>query len=280
MINAMQLKAAVKKVAAEKKISSQLALQNYMMERLLVRISFSRFRDHLVFKGGFLISAMVGLGSRATMDMDASIKNYPFSKETVLGMFGEIVKIDCHDGIRFEIREVLDIRESDPYQGFRLSLFALFPPLAVPLKVDLTTGDPITPNDVVFNYPLMFEKKTVSVLAYNLETILAEKLETVLSRGTANTRLRDFYDVYILTKCHSQSLNQNSLRAGLWATTSKRGTETILKDYQKTVEIIRHDSTMLERWKAFSSTASYGRNLSFEDVLICVREILDNLFAK
>ena len=162
MRNPMQLKAMVKNIAKKKRISAQLVLQNYMLERFLERVSVSKYRDNFIIKGGFLISSMVGLDSRATMDMDATIKGYPVSEGTIQKM-------------------------------------------AVPLKLDITTGDKITPCEIEYEYKLMLEDRSIRVLAYNLATILAEKLETVVSRGDQNTRPRDYYDIYILTKLQSEN---------------------------------------------------------------------------
>ena len=198
MKNAMQLKAYVKNLAKEKKISAQIVLQNYMLERLLERISVSEYRDNFILKGGFLLAAMVGLDTRATMDMDATIKGLSVTKEKISQMFIDICKIHIDDDISFEFSGIDDIREVDEYSGFRVSLSGNYTPMAVPLKIDITTGDKITPREMVYTFNLMFEERSINVLAYTLETILAEKLETIISRGDQNTRPRDFYDVYIL----------------------------------------------------------------------------------
>lgn len=200
MKNAMQLKAVVKNIAKEKKISAQLVLQNYMLERFLERVSVSRYKENFIIKGGFLISSMVGLDSRATMDMDATIKNYPVSEDTVRKMVEEILRIDLPDDITFTFKSIGEIREGDEYTGYRVALSANYPPMAVPLKLDITTGDKITPREIEYEYKLMLEDRKIRVLAYNMATILAEKLETAISRGDQNTRPRDYYDIYILSK--------------------------------------------------------------------------------
>ncbi len=181
MKNAMQLKAIIKNLSKEKHISPQLVLQNAMMERLLERISVSNYHDNFILKGGFLIAAIVGLDTRATMDMDATIKDLQVTKDRILDMFEEICNIPLNDDIEFTVLGIEEIRESDEYEGFRVSLTANYAPMAVPLKVDITTGDKITPREMKFTYKLLLEERSISVLAYNLETILAEKLETVIS---------------------------------------------------------------------------------------------------
>ena len=168
MKNAMQLKAYVKNLAKEKKISAQIVLQNYMLERLLERISVSKYHDNFILKGGFLLAAMVGLDTRATMDMDATIKGLPVTKETISGMFVDICKIHIDDDINFEFSGIDDIREDDEYGGYRVSLTGNYPPMAVPLKIDITTGDKITPREMVYSFNLMFEERSINVLAYTV----------------------------------------------------------------------------------------------------------------
>ena len=177
MKNAMQLKAIMKNIAKEKNISAQLIMQNYMLERLLERISLSRYQSHFVLKGGFLIAAMVGLDSRATMDMDATIKGIPVTEETVKQMFLEICKIGINDEIIFSFQKIENIREGDEYTGYRVSIIGSYPPMAVPLKLDITTGDKITPKEITYEFKLLLEDRKIKILAYNLETVMAEKLE-------------------------------------------------------------------------------------------------------
>lgn len=231
MKNAMQLKAIMKKLAKENQISAQLVLQNYMLERFLERVSLSPYRDNYIIKGGFLISSMVGLNSRATMDMDATIKGYPVTQDAVQKMIEQILTVPVDDDITFTFKSIGEIREGDEYTGYRVALTADFPPMAVPLKLDITTGDKITPREIQYDYKLMLEDRHIQVMAYNLATILAEKLETVISRSDQNTRPRDYYDVYILTKLQAENIDFPALGAALMATASKRGSDSILQDY-------------------------------------------------
>jgi len=189
--NPMQLKAFIKNKAVEKNISAQLVMQNYMMERLLERISLSKYQHNFILKGGFLISAIVGLDSRTTMDLDTTIKGLTLTHESIRLIFMEICNIPVEDDIVFEIVSIVDIRENDDYPGIRVDLKANYFPISVPLSVDITTGDKITPREVKYKFKLLFEERAIPIMAYNLETLLAEKIETVLSRGIANTRPRD-----------------------------------------------------------------------------------------
>ena len=278
MKNAMQLKAYVKNLAKEKKISAQIVLQNYMLERLLERISVSEYRDHFILKGGFLLAAMVGLDTRATMDMDATIKELPVTKETISQMFIEICKIHIDDDISFEFGGIDDIREDDEYSGFRVSLSGNYPPMAVPLKIDITTGDKITPREMVYTFNLMFEERSINVLAYTLETILAEKLETIISRGDQNTRPRDFYDVYILNTLQKKNIDNQILKEAFAATVKKRGTEHIVTNYKEIIETVLKSSVMKDRWTRYQKEFDYAKGIQFEDTCRHIIEFIQIIF--
>lgn len=265
MKNAMQLKAIIKNIAKEKSISAQLVMQNFMMERILERISLSPYQDHFILKGGFLIAAMVGIDTRATMDMDATIKGIPVSEETVKNMFQEICKIELQDDVTFSFLSISEIREGDEYGGYRVALSANFSPMSVPLKLDITSGDKITPREITYEFKLLLEDRSIRVLAYNLETVLAEKLETIISRSDQNTRPRDFYDVYVLQKLQSHNIDIKLLREAIEATAEKRNTVQIIKNYKSTIEVIRDSSVMKQRWKSYQKDFDYAKDINFED---------------
>lgn len=279
MKNAMQLKAIMKKLAKENQISAQLVLQNYMLERFLERVSLSPYRDNYIIKGGFLISSMVGLNSRATMDMDATIKGYPVTQDTVQKMIEKILTVPVDDDITFTFKSIGEIREGDEYTGYRVALTADFPPMAVPLKLDITTGDKITPREIQYDYKLMLEDRHIQVMAYNLATILAEKLETVISRSDQNTRPRDYYDVYILTKLQAENIDFPALVAALMATASKRGSDSILQDYRAIVEAVRNSEIMRRQWDNYRKDFDYASTISFDEVCDAVASTMDTLIT-
>ena len=273
----MQLKSLIKNIAKEKHISAQLVMQNFMLERLLERISVSRYQQNFILKGGFLITAMVGLDTRATMDMDATIKGLPVNELTIREMFDEICKIELNDDVIFNFRSIGEIREGDEYTGYRVSLSANYPPMAVPLKLDLTTGDKITPKEIEYHFNLLLEKRSISILAYNLETIMAEKLETVISRGDQNTRPRDYYDIYILAKLQSSNIDLNSLKAALDATTKKRGSKTVVENYHRIMDTVRSSEVMQKQWYNYQKDFEYAKDIAFEDACDTVVRLLDSL---
>ena len=277
MKNAMQLKAIIKNMAKEKNIAAQLVLQNYMLERFLERVSLSEYKDKYIIKGGFLISSMVGLSSRATMDMDATIKGYPVNEETVRKMVEDIITIQIDDDISFELKSVGEIREGDEYTGYRVALSANYPPMAVPLKLDITTGDKITPKEIKYDYKLMLEDRTIKVMAYNLETILAEKLETVISRGDQNTRPRDYYDIFILTRLQEKNIDLDALSLAIDNTAKKRATSEIIKDYRHIMDVVKQSDAMIRHWDDYKKDFDYARDIGFTDTCDSVVEIMDKI---
>lgn len=277
MKNAMQLKAIIKNLAKEKHISAQLVLQNFMLERLLERVSVSRYQQNFILKGGFLIAAMVGLDTRATMDMDATIKGLPVNEQTVREMFEEICKIELNDDVTFSFRSIGEIREGDVYTGYRVSLSANYPPMAVPLKLDITTGDKITPKEIEYQFKLLLEDRSISVLAYNLETIMAEKLETVISRGDQNTRPRDYYDIYILAKLQYFNIESKALKDALNATAEKRGSMEVIKNYRKIMDTVRSSAIMQRQWENYQKDFEYAEDIEFVDACDVVVWLMDNI---
>lgn len=275
--NPMQLKAQIKKMAAEKNISAQIVMQNYMMERLLERVYLSRYKHNFILKGGFLIAAIIGLDTRATMDMDTSIKGFELTHDSIRDIFADICKIAVEDYVTFSVNRTIDIRESDDYPGIRVSLRASYPPLNVPITVDITTGDKITPREIEYNFRLLFDERSISILAYNLETILAEKLETVLSRNIANTRPRDFYDIFILYKLRGTECDPVILKTALEETTKKRGSLSVLGQYESIVGDIRKNFGMRNFWSNYQKEFDYAKNISFEETCDTVLSIIKTL---
>lgn len=277
MKNAMQLKSVIKKIAKDKNISAQILLQNYMLERFLERISCSKYKNNYILKGGFLIASMIGVNMRSTMDMDATIKGYPLNKETIIEMIDNIIRISLDDGISFNRGIVQEIREKDEYIGYRVSLVGNYEKMSVPLKLDITTGDKITPKEIEYTYKLMLDERSINILAYNLSTILAEKLETVVARGDQNTRLRDYYDIFILIKLESQNIEISTLQMALRKTAKKRGTYDRIKEFDQVIEIIEFSDIMQQRWRNYSKNFSYAEDIRFEEICAEIKNILKQL---
>lgn len=275
MNTATQLKALIRNISKEKKVNAQILLRNYMFERLLERISVSKYKYNFILKGGMLIAAIVGIDTRSTMDMDATIKGIPVTKETIKVMFDEILDVNMNDSVDMDINGIDDIRDEAEYVGFRISLNTNFDGIKQTLKIDITIGDTITPCEIGYKFSLMLEDRIIEVLAYNLETVLAEKLETIISRGTANTRMRDFYDIYILTKLQADNINQELLVAALNETAKKRGTIALFDDKALIVSEISSSNILHDLWTRYQKKYDYAEDILWNDVMSAVEARLN-----
>ena len=270
-----QLKDKVRNMARGDSAKAQLLIRNYGMERFLERVSLSEHRDNFILKGGMLVSAMVGLENRATMDIDTSIRNMPLDTIAAKAMVEEIITVPVDDNIRFEINDFGTIMDDAEYSGVRISLNAFLDATRIPLKIDISTGDAITPAAVNYQYKLMFEERYITLWAYNLETVLAEKIETVLSRSVLNTRLRDFYDLYVLQDTGLE-IDKATLAAALTATARKRGSEQVLVLYERTLDEIRISPLMREQWKRYQEKNNYAAGIVWDDVISDIRALCDD----
>lgn len=270
---AKQLKDLIRNLSKKKSADAQILMRNYMMERFLERISLSQYQDKFILKGGMLVAAMVGLDARATMDIDATIKGADVNVEAVESIIMDIISVPMEDGVTFRIRQITEIMDEAEYPGVRVSMETEFDGVRTPLKVDISTGDVITPEKVQYSFKLMLEERSINVWAYNLETVLAEKLETVISRGITNTRMRDYYDIHILIKLYGNTLNGKVLGEALLATAKKRETEYHLNDAQEIFDEIQNDSNMQKLWKSYQKKFSYASDISWEMVMESVREL-------
>jgi predicted nucleotidyltransferase component of viral defense system len=273
------LKALIRNLAKEKKVDAQLLLRNYMFERLLERISLSKYKSNFILKGGMLVAAMVGIDTRSTMDMDATIKGHAVTVNEVRKMFENILSIKIDDSVDMKIKSITDIREEAEYAGVRISIETLFDKIKQILKVDITTGEDITPREINYSFSLMFENRNIYVLAYNLETVLAEKLETLISRSTTNTRMRDFYDIYILGKLQANNISNDLLMEAIKATTKRRGTYELLSESENIVERINNSDSMQELWKRYKAKFNYAEDIDWVDIMKEVKKML-GIFVK
>ncbi len=272
-----QLKALVRNRSGGDSAKAQTIIRNYIMERLLERISLSKYRDRLILKGGMLVSALVGLENRSTMDIDTTMKNLPLSADELADILTEIMKIEIDDGIIFTLKKVSEIMAEAEYPGVRAMLEAQLDTMRTPLKIDISTGDVITPGEIQFEYKLMFEERTISIYTYNIETVLAEKLETVISRGTANTRLRDFYDLYILQQVRNISVDELKLKMALEATSRKRASYEIMLQGASILEQIYNDTDMKKLWINYQKKYDYARDYTWDKVMESIKTLYDNI---
>ena len=266
MKNLMQLKDLIKNLAKEKNISSQVLLRNYIMQRLLLKIADSPYRNSFILKGGMLVADLVGIESRSTVDLDLTIKSFNLNRENITKVFNEIFSTKTEDGIEFKLKKLDGIREESEYEGFRLSILALMGKARIPLKIDLTTGDKLTPAEINYSYQLLFEDKKIELLSYNLETLLAEKLETIVSRSLTNTRMRDFYDVYILTIELKNKINMNILSNALIETAKNRGTYKAVKNGKQIIIEVFDSDVILNHWNRYRNKFQYAKEIEFSNL--------------
>lgn len=275
MSKAMQLKAKIKNLALKNHVPAQAVLQNFMLERLLERISLSKYKDMVILKGGMLIASMVGISSRTTMDMDATLRGYPLTEKAIQEALSEICAIPLGDEVSLELDHITPIREDDDYGGFRVAIIAKYESINTPLKIDITTGDIITPDAIRYAFQSNFENKKIEVWAYNIETILAEKVETILRRSLLNTRPRDYYDVYIIMKTQRRAINTNLFRTALNATAQKRTSLAALRDQDIILQSIQTDTIMRQRWERYCKENYYANGIEFDDAIGVLKELVN-----
>ena len=273
MSKAMSLKAKIRNIAKQKNIPAQVILQNYMFERLLVRLSASEYKEKFVLKGGMLVAAIVGLDNRATMDMDTTLKSLPLTPEAIRSALEDVCEIAFDDGVVFEIGTISPIREDDIYGGYRVMLNARFDTMLTPLSIDVSTGDAITPHAVRYNFSEIFDvEKSYELWAYNIETVMAEKVETILRRGVFNTRPRDFYDAYILTT--TQKFDKVVFADALKATANHRGTTDQIADVTDILHNIEESPELKKMWDKYRKQFAYATNIEYGQIVSVLKALI------
>ena len=278
--NPMSLKATINNIAKENKVSAQSVLQTYMLERLLERISVSKYKDNFILKGGMLISAMLGIDSRTTMDIDTTIKGFELTEENVKNIMTEVCFIDLKDDITLKINKVEEIRENDDYNGYRLTFEAKYAnSMPVIMKIDVTTGDKITYREIEYSFELMLENRKIHVWSYNVETVLAEKFEAIIKRGVLGTRIRDFYDVHMLLKTQSKNIDEKTLKVAIMFTAEHRDSMDEIKKWKEVVQLLSDDDTMKKQWARYQKNNFYAEGIEYEDLIESIN-VVGNIFDK
>lgn len=271
--NDASLKGLLKNYAKSRGLRTQEVLQMYLFERFLARLEKSSYSDKVVIKGGLLISNMIGMERRTTMDLDATVKGLEMEEESVVAMVRDIASVPANDDIEFCFEKIEPIRADDVYPNYRVHLRAKYGKIDAPMKLDVTTGDVIVPCEVAYSYKSLFGDENFSVMAYPVATILAEKYETVVSRGVSNTRARDFYDLYVMAKLYEEELDWAQLSEAVMATARKRSSLESMSSYRAILEEVASEPHMLKDWDAYRRTHSYAEGLSFEEVVEAVADI-------
>ena len=268
-----QLKDMIKNLARKHSADSQILLRTYMTERFLERLSQSSYKNNFIIKGGMLITAMVGIQSRSTMDLDTTIKGFTLNQDELESIINQICLININDGVTFEIKSFSEIMDEADYPGVRISMNCFYDNIRIPMKLDISTGDVITPKEIAFKYQLMFEKREIALLAYNIETVLAEKLETIIARNITNTRMRDFYDIHVLLKSYTDQINYKILKLAFNATSTKRGTKKLMINAEAVFDELTNDADMIKLWKRYQDNNNYANELLWADVVNSVKSL-------
>lgn len=278
-LNSAQVKGRIKNVASKNGADPRVLMRIYMMERLLERVSLSTYKDNFIIKGGMLITSMVGISMRSTMDIDSTVKGQDLSLENAQRIVSEIAEIQIDDGVSFILKDVETIMDEMEYPGIRFHLDAVFEKMITPIKIDVSTGDVITPRAIEYNYKLMLEEREIELWSYNLETILGEKLQTILVRERANTRMRDFYDICVLVEMYVDEINEEDFKAAYEATCRKRESLHIMGNEERIIHIIENDSRMNNQWENYQKKFSYASDISFEKTIEFTKKLISLLRA-
>lgn len=272
-----QVKGRIKNVAKENKADARTLMRIYMMERFLERVSNSKYKDNFIIKGGMLVTAMIGVANRSTMDIDTSLKNQNLSVEDARRIVDEIKDIDLGDGVAFEVKEVSNIMDEMEYPGIRFTMNAIMGKLVTPMKIDISTGDAITPRAIEYQYKLLLDDRSIRLWSYNLETILAEKLQTVLARGLLNTRMRDFYDIRMLLSIYEKEIDEDVLKNAFEATCKKRETENLKVEGAQIITAIEEDAHLHTMWESYQKKYPHAADIRYEDIMESTQYLFDKV---
>ena len=271
--NRDSLKAKASNLSKKTNIPNKYLIQNFMFEALLKRISKSKYKDKFIIKGGLLLSSVFGVNLRSTMDLDTTIKGLPLNKSTITKVITEIINIDLKDNITFEIENIKDIREEELYSGFEVNLKADFDGLKTNLMIDITTGDIITYKEVKFKYNTLFDNETINIMTYNYETIIAEKFETIISRNIDNTRMKDYYDLYMFVNLKWNDINKETLRKAIINTSKNRETISYIENANDYINLIEDDSRLKLLWNSYQNNYEYAKGIEFVDTINAIKVI-------
>ena len=272
-----QLKGAIRNLAKKKGIHAQEVLQIFMFERIIERLSASPYKDRFILKGGLLISAILGVAERTTMDMDTTVKGLPMDEQNIRKAISEILNQPVDDGIEFQLLDLTPIREDDEYENFRASIQATYGKMKIPMKIDITTGDEITPKEIQFSYPFLFDDRRVMVKAYTQETILAEKYETIIRRNVGNTRARDFYDLHLLYRLYRENADWDLLKQALLATAKKRTSLSILQDAKRVLPILEESTVLQDLWKRYQTHNLYAEQITYPAIMETIKDFTEKM---
>lgn len=270
-MNSMKLKHKLKCISENKKINFNIVLRNYMYERFIERLSKSKYKDNFILKGGYFLSIILGIDNRHTMDIDFSFKNITLSSYNILKIINEIISINVNDDAKLEIIEIDDIKDKDEYSGYRIKLMVSIENVKEVFNIDIATGDIVTPKEIVFNYTTMIDYKLIDLKSYNLETVLSEKIETILSKKEFNSRLKDYYDVYMICNVLKNKIDNRVLESAIKITFKNRNLNV---DVEKTIVLLKNSKIMIKRWNSYKSYNKHASHIEYGEIINCIENII------
>lgn len=272
--SAQAVKDKLRNISNEKNINFNAVLKFYMYDRFIERLSKSKYRDNIVLKGGFYLSSLFGIENRSTIDIDAAIRKAEFTEDNLLKMITEIINVDVDDNVVFKINETSSIRDEDEYGGLRVTIDFQLENVKDKFHIDMATGDPIYPRPDSYNYKSLIEKKTYQVWTYTTETVLAEKLETILNKLDTSSRMKDYYDIYLIYKFKFAELNKENFMMAVKKTFEKRKFQGNLIG---SFNVIKQSSILKEKWSNYARKNNYAREIEFEEILAFLEEFINIL---
>ncbi len=278
-MNKQKLRAICMKVSKDTGLSYNSVQTHYFLEKILEKISVSNDKDSFIFKGGFLLSNVIGVGERSTVDIDFSVKRIELTEEKIREKLLNILEVNEGEVINYEIIKIEEIKKEDEYGGYCVSVLCRFENIKQIIPLDIATGDPVTPNEINFEYKSIFDDSKYNILAYNLETILAEKLQTIYHRGIFNSRSKDFYDVFILYKLKKNEIDFNILKDACYNTFKHRDTEFNINKIIKMLDVLENEEVFYTRWKNYQKKFPYAQGIKFDEIIESIKELIVEIWV-
>lgn len=268
-----QIKGAIRNISKKTGVNPNSLLQMCLFEGILEKLSKSKYSENFILKGGLLISSLIGVDMRSTMDMDTTLRGIPLNEVSITKILNEILAIEIDADIEYKLIKLSPIRQEDVYEDFSASISCIFGKINATLNIDITTGDVITPREMNYSYSRILEEDTIPIMTYTIETILAEKFETISSRNITTTRARDFYDLYMIYSIYKEKIDKDILRKAIERTSKYRGSFETALQYKEIVELFRESETPKELWEKYTQNNPYSKDVDFLDTISVYEEI-------
>ena len=272
-----QIKGAIRNISKKTGVNPNSLLQMCLFEGILEKLSKSKYSENFILKGGLLISSLIGVDMRSTMDMDTTVRGIPLNEDSISNILNEILAIEIDADIEYKLIKLSPIRQEDVYEDFCASISCVFGKINATLNIDITTGDVITPREMNYSYSKIIEEGTIPIMTYTIETILAEKFETISSRNITTTRARDFYDLYMIYSIYKDKINKYTLRKAIERTSKYRGSLEMALQYKEIVELFKESEAPKELWGKYVQNNLYAKDVDFLDTISVYKEIGDVL---